>query len=119
MASRWYNPLSWRMFGYTDPATGDYVEVDMVAGGKRTKSGVKITAKAAITIPIVWACVKILSESAAGLPLKIFEDTPFGRVLADTKSRQARVLRKPKATSKWAWRCWPPLVPKCQRSPGR
>lgn len=95
MASRWYNPLSWRMFGYTDPKTGEYTEVEMVAGGKRTKAGVTITSKAAITIPIVWACVKILSESAAGLPLKIFEDTPSGRVLADTKSRQARVLRKP------------------------
>ncbi|MDD1150396.1 phage portal protein [Pseudomonas sp. TNT2022 ID357] len=95
MASRWYNPLSWRMFGYNDPATGNYVEVEMLAGGKRTKSGVNITAKTAITIPIIWACVKILSESAAGLPLKIFEDTPTGRVLAGTKSRQARVLRKP------------------------
>lgn len=95
MTSRWYNPLSWRMFGYNDPATGEYVEVDMVAGGKRTKSGITITSKTAITIPIIWACVKILSESAAGLPLKIFEDTPTGRVLADSKTRQARVLRKP------------------------
>jgi HK97 family phage portal protein len=95
MASRWYNPLTWRMFGYNDPATGEYVEVEMLAGGKRTKSGVTVTAKTALTIPIVWSCVKILSESAAGLPLKIFEDTPVGRVLADTKTRQARLLRKP------------------------
>ena len=95
MASRWYNPLTWRMFGYNDPATGEYIEVEMLAGGKRTKSGVTITAKTALTIPIVWSCVKILSESAAGLPLKIFEDTPAGRVLADTKTRQARLLRKP------------------------
>lgn len=95
MASRWYNPLTWRMFGYNDPATGEFIEVEMLAGGKRTKSGVTITAKTALTIPIVWSCVKILSESAAGLPLKIFEDTPAGRVLADTKTRQARLLRKP------------------------
>lgn len=95
MASRWYNPLTWRMFGYNDPATGEYIEVEMLAGGKRTKSGVTITAKTALTIPIVWSCVKILSESAAGLPLKIFEDKPAGRVLADTKTRQARLLRKP------------------------
>ncbi|VEF08395.1 HK97 family phage portal protein [Pseudomonas fluorescens] len=95
MASRWYNPLTWRMFGYNDPATGEYIEVEMLAGGKRTKSGVTITAKTALTIPIVWSCVKILSESAAGLPLKIFEDTSAGRVLADTKTRQARLLRKP------------------------
>lgn len=95
MATRWYNPLTWRMFGYNDPATGEYIEVEMLAGGKRTKSGVTITAKTALTIPIVWSCVKILSESASGLPLKIFEDTPAGRVLADTKTRQARLLRKP------------------------
>ena len=95
MASRWYNPLSWRMFGYNDPVTGDYVEVDMTIGGKRTKSGVVITAKKALSIPIIWSCIKILSESVSGLPLKIYDDASGVRVLVGSKTRPARVLRKP------------------------
>ena len=51
MAVRWYNPLTWRFFGYTDPQTGDYREVDMAFGGRKTKAGVRITAKTAITVP--------------------------------------------------------------------
>ena len=64
---RWYNPMSWRFFGYDDPATGNYVEVDLSVGGKGTKAGVRVTQKSALTVSIVWSCVKVLSESAAGL----------------------------------------------------
>ncbi|MFI8572105.1 phage portal protein [Stenotrophomonas bentonitica] len=99
MAVRWYNPLTWRFFGYTDPQTGDYREVDMEVGGRRTKSGVRITAKTAITVPIVWTCVKILSESAAGLPLKLYQDAGGKRTLVRGDSaankRALRLLGKP------------------------
>ncbi len=49
--TRWYNPLTWRMFGYNDPKTGDYVEVDMSVGGKQTQSGERMTPKKAVTVP--------------------------------------------------------------------
>lgn len=94
MAFRWYNPLTWRMFGYTDPATGNYVEVDMEIGGKRTKAGVTITSKKAMAIPIVWACVKILSESVSGLPLKLYDEAGGRKVLSSNR-RFRRLLRKP------------------------
>lgn len=97
MTSRWYNPKTWRMFGYTDPATGSYVEVDMEIGGKSTKSGVRVTTKTALSISMVWSCVKILSESLAGLPLKLYEDSD-----GDTQRKQVprkdgaqKLLRKP------------------------
>jgi hypothetical protein len=54
MASHWYNPLSWRMFGYEDPKDGEYVEVEMTVGGKATKAGVRITPTKAMTISIVY-----------------------------------------------------------------
>ncbi|MDD1966954.1 phage portal protein [Pseudomonas putida] len=95
MAFRWYNPSTWRFFGYTDPKTGDYVEVDLEVGGKNTKSGVKITTKSALTISMVWSCVKILSESLSGLPLKLYEDTDTGRKLVTGNDRFLRLLRKP------------------------
>lgn len=94
MSFRWYNPLTWRMFGYTDPETGDYVEVDMEVGGKSTKAGVRITAGKALSIGIVWSCVKVLSESASGLPLKLYDDAGAGRKLA-TDKRALRLLAKP------------------------
>lgn len=68
MAFKWYNPMTWGFFGYTDPTTGDYVEVDLEVGGKRTKAGVRVTPKTALSISMVWSCVKILSESLSGLP---------------------------------------------------
>ncbi|MGE6320548.1 phage portal protein [Pseudomonas oryzihabitans] len=95
MAFRWYNPLSWRFFGFTDPATGDFVEVDMEVGGRRTKSGVRVTAKTALSIGIVWSCVKILSESTAGLPLKLYDDQSGRRELVKGSDRMLRLLRKP------------------------
>ncbi|MQA53725.1 phage portal protein [Pseudomonas piscis] len=95
MAFRWYNPSTWRFFGYTDPKTGDYVEVDMEVGGKRTKAGVKITTKSALTISMVWSCVKILSESLSGLPLKLYQDAEDGRKLVAGNDRFLRLLRKP------------------------
>ena len=94
MASRWYNPMSWSFFGFNDPKTGQYVEVNTDLGGE-TRSGEVITPKKAMAIPIVWSCIKILSETASGLPLKLYDDLPAGRVLAKGTTRAARLLAKP------------------------
>lgn len=97
MTFRWYNPATWRFFGYTDPATGNYVEVDMEVGGKNTKAGVRVTTKTALSISMVWSCVKILSESLSGLPLKLYEDSEGtkARSLVPRKDRALKLLRKP------------------------
>jgi len=94
---RWYNPLTWRMFGYTDPKTGDYVEVDMSVGGKRTQSGERITPKKAMTVPIIWTCAKILSESVGGLPAPLYVDQTGLKATGATAAerRVLRLLRKP------------------------
>jgi HK97 family phage portal protein len=94
MASRWYNPMSWSFFGFNDPKTGQYVEVNTDLGGE-TRSGEVITPKKAMAIPIVWSCIKILSETVSGLPLKLYDDLPAGRALAKGNSRAARLLAKP------------------------
>lgn len=95
MAFKWYNPATWGFFGYTDPATGDYVEVDLEVGGKRTKAGIKVSTKTALSISMVWSCVKILSESLSGLPLKLYEDKAGGRSLVTGNDRMLKLLRKP------------------------
>lgn len=97
MEFRWYNPLSWRMFGYNDPVSGNYVELSV--GGKGTNAGVTITPDNAITIPMVWSCIKILSETVSGLPLKLYEDVGGERSLVSKEKpadrRQLRLLSKP------------------------
>lgn len=95
MAFRWYNPSTWRFFGYTDPKTGDYVEVDMEIGGKRTKAGVTVNTKTALSISMVWSCVKVLSESLSGLPLKLYDDADTGRKLVKGRDGALKLLRKP------------------------
>ncbi|MFJ2456444.1 phage portal protein [Pseudomonas protegens] len=95
MAFKWYNPMTWGFFGYTDPTTGDYVEADLEVGGKRTKAGVRVTTKTALSISMVWSCVKILSESLSGLPLKLYEDKEGGRALVTGGDRMLKLLRKP------------------------
>jgi len=95
MAFKWYNPMTWGFFGYTDPATGEYVEVDLEVGGKRTKAGVRVTVKTALSISMVWSCVKILSESLSGLPLKLYEDKQGRRALVGGNDPMLKLLRKP------------------------
>jgi len=95
MAFKWYNPATWGFFGYTDPTTGDYVEVDLEVGGKRTKAGVRVTAKTALSVSMIWSCVKILSESLSGLPFKLYEDAGGKRAMVGSTDRYAKLLRKP------------------------
>ncbi|GGX11198.1 phage portal protein [Pigmentiphaga litoralis] len=95
MSFRWYNPATWRMFGYTDPTTGDYVEVETTVGGRRTKAGVVVTPKSSLSVPIIWSCMRVLVGTTAGLPLKLFDDLPSGRVIVPADRRPARLLRKP------------------------
>ncbi|MBA6145797.1 phage portal protein, partial [Pseudomonas juntendi] len=95
MRFKWYKPSTWGFFGYTDPVTGDYVEADLEVGGKQTKAGVRITTKNALSISMVWSCVKILSESLSGLPLKLYDDKGGGRELISGSDRMLKLLRKP------------------------
>ncbi|EJO29610.1 phage portal protein, partial [Achromobacter marplatensis] len=95
--TRWYNPLTWRMFGYNDPKTGDFVEVDMAVGGKQTQSGERITPKRAVTVPIIWTCIKILSESVGGLPAPLYVEQTGQKAKGGSalERRVLRLLRKP------------------------
>lgn len=95
MAFKWYNPATWGFFGYTDPTTGNYVEADLEVGGRRTKAGVRITTGTALSISMVWSCVKVLSESLSGLPLKLYEDKQGGRQMISGNDRVLKLLRKP------------------------
>jgi len=54
---------------------------DILGSGGGTKSGVKVDEEIALTFSAVWACVRILSETIASLPLGVFKRTNDGREL--------------------------------------
>lgn len=47
-----------------------------------TRSGVSVSPTSAMAATAVWACVRILAESVAQLPLRLYERTPEGKRLA-------------------------------------
>jgi len=51
----------------------------MFDGGRRTNAGETINDQMAVKISTVYACVRVLSESVASLPIRLLRVTPQGR----------------------------------------
>lgn len=47
-----------------------------------TRSGVNVSPSSAMAATAVWACVRVLAESVAQLPLRLYERTPEGKRVA-------------------------------------
>ena len=67
----------WRRSLETDGIT----LTDIMDASGKTKSGVKVTEETALNFSAVWACVRILSETIASLPLGVFKKTNDGKEL--------------------------------------
>lgn len=64
--------------------------------GRETSSGVTLTEKNVLGIPAVFACVRVLAESVAALPLMVYQRLPNGnRERADDFSLFHLLHRKP------------------------
>lgn len=50
---------------------------------RQTASGQSVTIDNSLKVSAVYGCVRIISEALASLPLKIYETTPDGKVVAD------------------------------------
>jgi len=64
------------MGGLSNPDTGF-----QISGGTTlsTASGSSVTDERALQVSAVWACVQLIANSVAGLPISIFNDTETGR----------------------------------------
>lgn len=60
-----------------------------------TKSGVAVTQDSALTHAAVYACIKVLGESIASLPVNLYKKTPIGAESLDTDSRNLLVAYEP------------------------
>lgn len=47
-----------------------------------TEAGINVTPKGAMQLDTVWACVRLISETIATLPLSLYEKTPSGKRVA-------------------------------------
>jgi phage portal protein BeeE len=66
-------------------------------GGRRSKSGVDVTEFTAMQLSTVWACVRLISETIATLPLNIYEKTDKGAVIAANHPMQFIIHDQPNA----------------------
>lgn len=61
-------------------------ELREALGAMLSKSGVSVNDKTAVQVTAVFACIRLLSENIASLPLSIYRTTPNGKVKATDRS---------------------------------
>lgn len=71
------------------PANAPAWLVELFGGGRSTAAGVSVSEESALTFSAVYACLRILAESVAALPLKVY--------------RRRGDRGKEPARSHWAW----------------
>lgn len=67
-------PFLPRTFHATDPALARFTD-----GGRDTSSGKNVTVDTALNLSSVWACVRLISQTIATLPLVIYRQDDQGR----------------------------------------
>ena len=73
------NPLKWfSRRGMANPAQW---LADALSGGDKTAAGVSVTEQTALQISAVWACVRVISETLASLPLMVYRREGMDRAV--------------------------------------
>lgn len=80
------------LFGPSSPASADDGWFVRVLGGK-TAAGVTVNEWAALSLPVVYACVNRIASPIAMFPLQIFRPGPDGDPIEDRDHRLNRILR--------------------------
>lgn len=88
----WQNIWTWLGGSGTSRNAGDQSSGPM---GYATASPVEVTEDSAMQLSAVWACVRLLSETVASLPVNVYRKTPKGRELAPDHWLSLLMARKP------------------------
>jgi phage portal protein BeeE len=59
-----------------------------------TESGVTVSDERALKVSAVWACVQLISNSVASMPISVFRDTDSGRSPLNSKHYLTDLLHK-------------------------
>ena len=87
----WQNLFSW-FGGSTQRTEGIQITGP---GAYADEAAVSVTEDSAMQTSAVWACVKLLSETVASLPVTVYKKTPTGRVRDDEFWLARLMARKP------------------------
>ena len=88
----WQNIWTWLGGSGSSRNAGDQTSGPM---GYATASPVEVTEDSAMQLSAVWACVRLLSETVASLPVNVYRKTPKGRELAPGHWLSLLMARKP------------------------
>ena len=88
----WQNIWTWLGGSGSSRNAGDQTSGPM---GYATASPVDVTEDSAMQLSAVWACVRLLSETVASLPVNVYRKTPKGRELAPDHWLSLLMARKP------------------------
>ncbi len=76
----------------TNIASSDNAGMSAIFSMQASKSGVQVTEESSMRLSAVYACVRILAESIASLPLKIYKRGPDGSKKEDRAHPLYRIL---------------------------
>lgn len=88
----WQNIWSWLGGSGSSRNAGNQISGPM---GYATASPVEVNEDSAMQLSAVWACVRLLSETVASLPVNVYRKTPKGRELAPDHWLSLLMARKP------------------------
>ena len=88
----WQNIWTWLGGSGSSRNAGDQTSGPM---GYATPSPVEVNEDSAMQLSAVWACVRLLSETVASLPVNVYRKTPKGRELAPDHWLSLLMARKP------------------------
>ena len=88
----WQNIWTWLGGSGSSRNAGDQTSGPM---GYATASPVDVTEDSAMQLSAVWACVRLLSETVASLPVNVYRKTATGRELAPDHWLSLLMARKP------------------------
>lgn len=88
----WQNIWTWLGGSGTARNAGDQISGPM---GYATPSPVEVNEDSAMQLSAVWACVRLLSETVASLPVNVYRKTATGRELAPDHWLAVLMARKP------------------------
>lgn len=77
-----------------------------LSGGTWTYSGKRVDYDAAAGIPAVMACIRLIAETAASLPLTVFDEVDGDKVEADEFAWQANLLGREPNENHTAFQVW-------------
>jgi HK97 family phage portal protein len=103
--------LSWR----DDPAKERRLSLTSAAGwaslfGRESKAGKIVTTETALQLSAVWACVRIIAQTVAGMPLGLYEKRPDGSRIDVEDEDLLRVLSLSPNADQTATEFWETIV---------